>query len=68
MLTMAMRACGNAAGPARARPGQVSMTVTFKDTTPPAEVPGEFYQIRKKLGDAAWVEAVRGVGFRLGAP
>ena len=24
--------------------------------------------IRKKLGDAAWVEAVRGVGFRLGAP
>ena len=24
--------------------------------------------IRKKLGDAAWVEAVRGVGFRLGSP
>jgi DNA-binding response OmpR family regulator len=24
--------------------------------------------IRKKLGDAAWIEAVRGVGFRLGAP
>lgn len=24
--------------------------------------------IRKKLGDSAWVEAVRGVGFRLGAP
>jgi len=24
--------------------------------------------IRKKLGDPAWVEAVRGVGFRLGAP
>ena len=24
--------------------------------------------IRKKLGDAAWIEAVRGVGFRLGQP
>ena len=24
--------------------------------------------IRKKLGDPAWIEAVRGVGFRLGAP
>jgi two-component system, OmpR family, response regulator RegX3 len=24
--------------------------------------------IRKKLGDPAWVEAVRGVGFRLGTP
>jgi two-component system response regulator RegX3 len=24
--------------------------------------------IRKKLGDAAWIEAVRGVGFRLGSP
>lgn len=24
--------------------------------------------IRKKLGDSAWVEAVRGVGFRLGSP
>ncbi len=24
--------------------------------------------IRKKLGDSAWIEAVRGVGFRLGAP
>ena len=24
--------------------------------------------IRKKLGDPAWVEAVRGVGFRLGSP
>jgi DNA-binding response OmpR family regulator len=24
--------------------------------------------IRKKLGDAAWIEAVRGAGFRLGAP
>ena len=24
--------------------------------------------LRKKLGDAAWIEAVRGVGFRLEAP
>jgi DNA-binding response OmpR family regulator len=24
--------------------------------------------IRKKLGDPAWIEAVRGVGFRLGSP
>ena len=24
--------------------------------------------IRKKLGDAGWIEAVRGVGFRLGSP
>jgi DNA-binding response OmpR family regulator len=24
--------------------------------------------IRKKLGDSAWIEAVRGVGFRLGSP
>ena len=44
----------------QARPGQVSMTVTFKDTTPPAEVPGEFYQIRKKLGDEA-INLPRGV-------
>jgi two-component system, OmpR family, response regulator RegX3 len=24
--------------------------------------------LRRKLGDAAWIETVRGVGFRLGAP
>jgi multidrug efflux pump subunit AcrB len=37
----------------QARPGLVTMTVTLKDTVPPADVPGEFYQIRKKLGDEA---------------
>ena len=37
----------------QARPGIVTMTVLIKDTTPPAEVAGEFYQIRKKLGDEA---------------
>ena len=36
-----------------ARPGLVNMTVTLKDTTPPAAVPDEFYQVRKKMGDEA---------------
>jgi multidrug efflux pump subunit AcrB len=44
----------------QARPGMVNMTVTLKDTTPPAEVAGEFYQLRKKLGDEA-VNLPRGV-------
>ena len=35
------------------RPGLMLMTVTLKDTTPPADVPEEFYQARKKLGDQA---------------
>jgi len=33
------------------RPGLAFTTVTLKDTVPPAEVPEEFYQARKKLGD-----------------
>jgi multidrug efflux pump subunit AcrB len=33
------------------RPGFAFMTVTLKDTTPPGDVPEEFYQARKKLGD-----------------
>ncbi len=37
----------------QARPGLVSMTVTLKDSTPPAAVPEEFYQIRKKVTDEA---------------
>lgn len=37
----------------QARPGLVTMTVAFDDTTPPAEVPELFYQARKKLGDEA---------------
>jgi len=34
-----------------ARPGLVLMTLTLKDSTPPAAVPEQFYQARKKLGD-----------------
>lgn len=33
------------------RPGFVFMTVWLKDTIPPAQVPEQFYQIRKKLVD-----------------
>src|ERR687884_718588 len=35
------------------RPGLAFMTVTLKDGTPPADVPEEFYQARKKLSDEA---------------
>ncbi len=35
------------------RPGLVTMKVYLKDNTPPKEVAGEFYQVRKKLGDEA---------------
>ncbi len=35
------------------RPGLAFTTVTLKDPTPPAEVPEEFYQARKKLADEA---------------
>ncbi|PWB82439.1 MAG: multidrug transporter AcrB [Methylocystaceae bacterium] len=34
-----------------AKPGFLAMQVTFKDTTPPSQVPYLFYQLRKKLGD-----------------
>lgn len=44
----------------QARPGVVTMTVTFKDTTPPRAVPEQFYQARKKLADEA-VNLPRGV-------
>src|SRR4029453_12425348 len=33
------------------RPGLAFTTVVLRDSTPPAEVPAEFYQARKKLGD-----------------
>lgn len=33
------------------RPGFAFLTVWLKDTTPPAEVPDQFYQARKKLSD-----------------
>lgn len=42
------------------RPGLAFMTVTLKDSTPPGEVPEEFYQARKKLGDEA-LKLPRGV-------
>ena len=35
------------------RPGLALMTVTLKDSTPPKDVPEEFYQARKKLSDEA---------------
>ncbi|MGC1303767.1 MAG: efflux RND transporter permease subunit [Caulobacteraceae bacterium] len=35
------------------RPGLAFTTLTLKDSTPPGEVPEEFYQARKKLGDEA---------------
>lgn len=35
------------------RPGFAFLTVTLKDSTPPAAVQEEFYQARKKLGDEA---------------
>ena len=34
-----------------AKPGFLAISVTFKDTTPPRDVPGLFYQLRKKLHD-----------------
>lgn len=34
-----------------ARPGEVTILVSLKDSTPPAEVPGLWYQVRKKIGD-----------------
>ncbi len=36
-----------------ARPGIVLMTMTLKDSTPASDVPEQFYQARKKLGDEA---------------
>ncbi len=35
------------------RPGLAAMMVTLRDTTPPKDVPDQFYQARKKLGDMA---------------
>jgi multidrug efflux pump subunit AcrB len=32
-------------------PGMSSITVSLKDSTPPAAVPGLWYQVRKKIGD-----------------
>src|SRR3989454_8320703 len=35
------------------RPGLAFITVFLRDSTPPADVPEQFYQARKKLGDEA---------------
>jgi multidrug efflux pump subunit AcrB len=35
------------------RPGLAFTTLVLRDSTPPADVPEEFYQARKKLGDEA---------------
>src|ERR687898_705243 len=35
------------------RPGLALMTVFLRDSTPPSDVPEQFYQARKKLGDEA---------------
>ncbi|MEE4152904.1 MAG: efflux RND transporter permease subunit [Erythrobacter sp.] len=37
----------------RARPGRVDMTLVFRDFLPPSQVPEQFYQARKKMGDEA---------------
>ena len=44
------------------RPGLAGLVVTLRDTTPPADVPEQFYQARKKLGDTAHLlpEGVQG--------
>ncbi|MFM9937274.1 MAG: efflux RND transporter permease subunit [Novosphingobium sp.] len=44
----------------QARPGLVTLTLTFRDTTPPKDVPQLFYQARKKMGDEA-INLPRGV-------
>lgn len=42
------------------RPGLTTLTLNLKDSTPPAVVPEQFYQARKKLGDEA-INLPRGV-------
>jgi multidrug efflux pump subunit AcrB len=33
------------------KPGEATITVTLRDSTPPGAVPGQWYQVRKKIGD-----------------
>jgi multidrug efflux pump len=33
------------------KPGEATVMVTLRDSTPPSEVAGQWYQVRKKLGD-----------------
>lgn len=42
------------------RPGMAFTTLTLLDSTPPSQVPDEFYQARKKIGDEAMPPSVRG--------
>jgi multidrug efflux pump len=35
----------------KTQPGHTVVTINLKDSTPPAEVPGLWYQVRKKIGD-----------------
>ena len=43
-----------------ARPGQLTMTIVLRDTMPIRDLPDQFYQVRKKLGDEA-INLPRGV-------
>ncbi|MGX9964033.1 efflux RND transporter permease subunit [Roseomonas sp. F4] len=47
------------------RPGNAVITITLRDTTPPREVAGLWYQVRKKVGDITQnlPEGVRGPFF-----
>lgn len=36
-----------------ARPGSIEMLINFKESTPPNQIQGAFYQVRKHLGDVA---------------
>ncbi|MBC8028158.1 MAG: efflux RND transporter permease subunit, partial [Steroidobacteraceae bacterium] len=33
------------------KPGEATVMINLRDSTPPSAVPGQWYQIRKKLGD-----------------
>ena len=53
-LEKRMQQSAGTTGPRRStRPGLAFTTVNPLDTTPPVEVPEQFYQARKKLGDEA---------------
>jgi multidrug efflux pump subunit AcrB len=48
-----------------AKPGETVVMVNLKDTTPPAAVPDQWYQVRKKIGDMRYQlpEGVQGPFF-----
>jgi multidrug efflux pump subunit AcrB len=50
----ACRSCAGTTAPRRIQgPAWPFTTLTLRDSTPPSEVPGQFYQARKKIGDEA---------------